>query len=110
MGVLFWGADFGFLFWGFDFGVLILGFYFGVLFCDADGGLTVPRAVEHPGIPEDPEYVRVRSYESHMVIRPHRSFDEVGKPQNPQNPETGGGSGGGTGKRGWKTKKLGEKN
>uniref|UniRef100_A0A803VSA2 Phosphatidylcholine transfer protein n=1 Tax=Ficedula albicollis TaxID=59894 RepID=A0A803VSA2_FICAL len=48
---------------------------------DSDRNLMVlvSRAVEHPGIPEDPEHVRVRSYESHMVIRPHRSFDEVGE-------------------------------
>ncbi|XP_062366604.1 stAR-related lipid transfer protein 7, mitochondrial isoform X1 [Cinclus cinclus] len=47
---------------------------------DSDRNLMVlvSRAVEHPGIPEDPEHVRVRSYESHMVIRPHRSFDENG--------------------------------
>lgn len=35
------------------------------------------RAVEHPSVPESPEFVRVRSYESQMVIRPHKSFDEV---------------------------------
>jgi len=35
------------------------------------------RAVEHPSVPEDPEYVRVRTYESQMVIRPHKTFDEV---------------------------------
>ncbi|XP_058715492.1 stAR-related lipid transfer protein 7, mitochondrial isoform X2 [Poecile atricapillus] len=47
---------------------------------DSDRNLMVlvSRAVEHPGIPEDPEHVRVRSYESHMVIRPHRGFDENG--------------------------------
>ncbi|XP_014749041.1 PREDICTED: stAR-related lipid transfer protein 7, mitochondrial [Sturnus vulgaris] len=47
---------------------------------DSDHNLMVlvSRAVEHPGIPEDPEHVRVRSYESHMVIRPHRGFDENG--------------------------------
>ncbi|XP_010124381.1 PREDICTED: stAR-related lipid transfer protein 7, mitochondrial, partial [Chlamydotis macqueenii] len=38
----------------------------------------VSRAVEHPGVPEDPEYVRVRTYESQMVIRPHKTFDENG--------------------------------
>ncbi|NWY05215.1 STAR7 protein, partial [Nothoprocta ornata] len=45
--------------------------------------LTLPsrvpsRAVEHPSVPEDPEYVRVRTYESQMVIRPHKTFDENG--------------------------------
>lgn len=36
-------------------------------------------AVEHPSVPESPEFVRVRSYESQMVIRPHKSFDEVSR-------------------------------
>ncbi|XP_019395301.1 PREDICTED: stAR-related lipid transfer protein 7, mitochondrial [Crocodylus porosus] len=40
--------------------------------------VLVSRAVEHPSIPEDPEYVRVRTYESQMVIRPHKTFDENG--------------------------------
>nr|XP_021400478.2 stAR-related lipid transfer protein 7, mitochondrial [Lonchura striata domestica] len=40
--------------------------------------VLVSRAVEHPGVPEQPEHVRVRSYESHLVIRPHRGFDENG--------------------------------
>ncbi|XP_028929244.1 stAR-related lipid transfer protein 7, mitochondrial isoform X1 [Ornithorhynchus anatinus] len=40
--------------------------------------VLVSRAVEHPGVPESPEFVRVRSYESQMVIRPHKSFDENG--------------------------------
>lgn len=39
--------------------------------------VLVSRAVEHPSVPESPEFVRVRSYESQMVIRPHKSFDEV---------------------------------
>lgn len=39
--------------------------------------LPLTRAVEHPSVPESPEFVRVRSYESQMVIRPHKSFDEV---------------------------------
>ncbi|XP_009958386.1 PREDICTED: stAR-related lipid transfer protein 7, mitochondrial, partial [Leptosomus discolor] len=39
--------------------------------------VLVSRAVEHPSVPEDPEYVRVRTYESQMVIRPHKTFDEV---------------------------------
>ncbi|XP_054944874.1 stAR-related lipid transfer protein 7, mitochondrial isoform X3 [Physeter macrocephalus] len=38
--------------------------------------VLVSRAVEHPSVPESPEFVRVRSYESQMVIRPHKSFDE----------------------------------
>ncbi|XP_066123828.1 stAR-related lipid transfer protein 7, mitochondrial [Saccopteryx bilineata] len=40
--------------------------------------VLVSRAVEHPSVPESPEFVRVRSYESQMVIRPHKSFDENG--------------------------------
>lgn len=40
--------------------------------------VLVSRAVEHPSVPEDPEVVRVRNYESQMVIRPHKSFDENG--------------------------------
>ncbi|XP_078005789.1 stAR-related lipid transfer protein 7, mitochondrial isoform X2 [Phascolarctos cinereus] len=40
--------------------------------------VLVSRAVEHPNVPESPEFVRVRSYESQMVIRPHKSFDENG--------------------------------
>lgn len=39
--------------------------------------LILVRAVEHPNVPEDPEFVRVRTYESQMVIHPHKSFDEV---------------------------------
>ncbi|XP_012875177.1 PREDICTED: stAR-related lipid transfer protein 7, mitochondrial [Dipodomys ordii] len=40
--------------------------------------VLVSRAVQHPSVPESPEFVRVRSYESQMVIRPHKSFDENG--------------------------------
>uniref|UniRef100_A0A8C4QP39 StAR-related lipid transfer protein 7, mitochondrial n=1 Tax=Eptatretus burgeri TaxID=7764 RepID=A0A8C4QP39_EPTBU len=40
--------------------------------------VLVSRSVEHPSAPEHPKYVRVRSYESHMVIRAHHSFDEIG--------------------------------
>ncbi|XP_044273361.1 stAR-related lipid transfer protein 7, mitochondrial [Varanus komodoensis] len=40
--------------------------------------ILVSRAVEHPNIPEDPEFVRVRTYESQMVIHPHNTFDENG--------------------------------
>ncbi|KAJ7305253.1 hypothetical protein JRQ81_011167 [Phrynocephalus forsythii] len=40
--------------------------------------VLVSRAVEHPGVPENPDFVRVRTYESQMVIRPHKSFDENG--------------------------------
>lgn len=35
------------------------------------------RAVQHPKVPETQEFVRVHSYQSKMVIRPHKSFDEV---------------------------------
>ncbi|KAF7660638.1 hypothetical protein LDENG_00278250 [Lucifuga dentata] len=40
--------------------------------------IMVSRAVQHPRIPESPEFVRVHSYQSKMVIRPHTSFDENG--------------------------------
>ncbi|XP_040270422.1 stAR-related lipid transfer protein 7, mitochondrial [Bufo bufo] len=40
--------------------------------------VLVSRAVEHPEVPESPNYVRVRNYQSQMVIRPHSSFDENG--------------------------------
>ncbi|XP_053320634.1 stAR-related lipid transfer protein 7, mitochondrial [Spea bombifrons] len=40
--------------------------------------VLVSRAVDHPGVPESPDYVRVRNYQSQMVIRPHTTFDENG--------------------------------
>lgn len=40
--------------------------------------ILVSRAVEHPRVPESQEFVRVHSYQSKMVIRPHKSFDENG--------------------------------
>ncbi|OCT89960.1 hypothetical protein XELAEV_18018575mg [Xenopus laevis] len=40
--------------------------------------VLVSRAVQHPSIPESPDYVRVRNYQSQMVIQPHTSFDENG--------------------------------
>ncbi|XP_048876586.1 stAR-related lipid transfer protein 7, mitochondrial isoform X1 [Brienomyrus brachyistius] len=40
--------------------------------------VLVSRAVEHPLVPETKDFVRVQSYQSRMVIRPHRSFDENG--------------------------------
>ncbi|XP_068130944.1 stAR-related lipid transfer protein 7, mitochondrial [Hyperolius riggenbachi] len=40
--------------------------------------VLVSRAVEHPEVPESPDYVRVRNYQSQMVIRPHTTFDENG--------------------------------
>ncbi|MBN3280455.1 STAR7 protein, partial [Polyodon spathula] len=40
--------------------------------------VLVSRAVEHPAAPESPDFVRVRSYQSKMVINPHKSFDENG--------------------------------
>lgn len=33
--------------------------------------------MQHPRVPESQEFVRVNSYQSKMVIRPHKSFDEV---------------------------------
>ncbi|XP_006625582.1 stAR-related lipid transfer protein 7, mitochondrial [Lepisosteus oculatus] len=40
--------------------------------------ILVSRTVEHPTVPETADFVRVRSYQSKMVIRPHKSFDENG--------------------------------
>ncbi|XP_005812058.1 stAR-related lipid transfer protein 7, mitochondrial isoform X2 [Xiphophorus maculatus] len=40
--------------------------------------VLVSRAVQHPRVPETQEFVRVHSYQSKMVIRPHKSFDENG--------------------------------
>lgn len=39
--------------------------------------VIVNRSVEHPSIPASKQYVRVETYSSEMVIRPHSSFDEV---------------------------------
>ncbi|XP_042541506.1 stAR-related lipid transfer protein 7, mitochondrial-like [Dipodomys spectabilis] len=38
--------------------------------------VLVSLAVQHSIVPQSPEFVRVRSYESQMVIRPHKSYDE----------------------------------
>ncbi|CAL8321453.1 unnamed protein product [Lota lota] len=40
--------------------------------------ILVSRAVAHPRVPETQQFVRVHSYQSKMVIRPHKSFDENG--------------------------------
>ncbi|CAH2274817.1 stAR-related lipid transfer 7, mitochondrial [Pelobates cultripes] len=40
--------------------------------------VLVSRAVDHPDVPESPDYVRVRNYQSQMVITPHTTFDENG--------------------------------
>ncbi|XP_073478159.1 stAR-related lipid transfer protein 7, mitochondrial [Aquarana catesbeiana] len=40
--------------------------------------VLVSRAVEHPEVPESPDFVRVHNYQSEMVIRPHTTFDENG--------------------------------
>ncbi|KAJ7987204.1 hypothetical protein DPEC_G00336320 [Dallia pectoralis] len=40
--------------------------------------VLISRAVQHPSVPETQDYVRVHSYQSKMVIRPHTSFDENG--------------------------------
>jgi len=39
--------------------------------------VIVNRSVDHPQIPATDQYVRVETYSSEMVIRPHSSFDEV---------------------------------
>nr|XP_057916509.1 stAR-related lipid transfer protein 7, mitochondrial [Doryrhamphus excisus]XP_057916517.1 stAR-related lipid transfer protein 7, mitochondrial [Doryrhamphus excisus]XP_057916526.1 stAR-related lipid transfer protein 7, mitochondrial [Doryrhamphus excisus]XP_057916535.1 stAR-related lipid transfer protein 7, mitochondrial [Doryrhamphus excisus] len=40
--------------------------------------ILVSRAVQHPRVPESQDFVRVHTYKSKMVIRPHTSFDENG--------------------------------
>lgn len=40
--------------------------------------VLVSRAISHPQIPEDNNHVRVTCYSSKMVIKPHKSFDELG--------------------------------
>uniref|UniRef100_A0A665UZB8 StAR-related lipid transfer protein 7, mitochondrial n=1 Tax=Echeneis naucrates TaxID=173247 RepID=A0A665UZB8_ECHNA len=47
---------------------------------DVDNNLMIliSRAVQHPRVPETQDFVRVHSYQSKMVIRPHKSFDENG--------------------------------
>ncbi|KAM6976359.1 stAR-related lipid transfer protein 7, mitochondrial [Tautogolabrus adspersus] len=40
--------------------------------------VLVSRTVQHPRVPETQDFVRVHSYRSQMVIRPHKSFDENG--------------------------------
>ena len=39
--------------------------------------LLMSHAVDHPATPLNPKYVRVNTYKSNMVIKPHSSFDEV---------------------------------
>jgi len=39
--------------------------------------IIVNRSIEHPQVPASEKYVRVETYSSEMVIRPHSSFDEV---------------------------------
>ncbi|KAK3611018.1 hypothetical protein CHS0354_024338 [Potamilus streckersoni] len=40
--------------------------------------VVMSRAIDHPKCPIDNMYVRVSMYQSMMVIRPHKSFDENG--------------------------------
>lgn len=37
----------------------------------------VSKATEHPGVPCNKHHVRVTTFESSLVIKPHRTFDEV---------------------------------
>ena len=41
------------------------------------GEFFLLRATTHPLCPENSDHVRVQSYNSRMVILPHRTFDEV---------------------------------
>lgn len=46
---------------------------------DKDNTMVISsRAVEHPSCPANAKYVRVSCYTSHMVIRPHKSYDDLG--------------------------------
>ena len=45
---------------------------------DSNVMVLVSRAVEHPQFPVTDKFVRVHTYISSMVIRPHTTFDEVG--------------------------------
>lgn len=38
----------------------------------------VSKSLDHPGVPQNKNHVRVTSYESSLVIKPHRSFEENG--------------------------------
>lgn len=46
--------------------------------CEQGVMLLMSHAVDHPSYPADPQYVRVNTYQSNMVIKPHTSFDEAG--------------------------------
>ena len=39
--------------------------------------VIVNRSVDHPSVPVTDKFVRVNTYMSQMVIRPHSTFDEV---------------------------------
>lgn len=39
--------------------------------------VLVSKAVDHPKCPLNDSVVRVDNYESNMVVRPHKDFDEV---------------------------------
>jgi len=39
--------------------------------------IIVNRSIDHPQVPAGTQYVRVETYSSEMVIRPHSTFDEV---------------------------------
>ena len=40
--------------------------------------ISTAKSVDHPDYPPTSDYVRVGKYQSRMVIKPHRSFDEKG--------------------------------
>ena len=41
--------------------------------------VLMSRGIEHPKCPESKKYVRVRSYKSNLVLKPHTTLDEVGR-------------------------------
>ena len=43
--------------------------------------VLMSRGVEHPKCPETKEFVRVKSYKSNLILKPHTSVDEVNVPK-----------------------------
>jgi hypothetical protein len=46
--------------------------------CERNAIVIISRAVEHPGCPENSDYVRVKEYVSQTVIIPHTDIDKEG--------------------------------
>ena len=39
--------------------------------------VLMSRGIEHPRCPETKNYVRVKSYKSNLILKPHTTIDEV---------------------------------